>query len=142
MGSSEPARAEVTAESTPAAHLAPGEAGAAHSRFVQRIRRRYVAELGWLAPGLPRRESIMALVERLRGPGRSLVAALRVARQNAPALTDFRLYWERVADVLGGKSKVILDEEPGRRRHLIVPSLPLEKLLPVDLINNTMKPSR
>ena len=81
MGSSEPVRAEVTAESTPAAHLAPGEAGAAHSRFVQRIRRRYVAELGWLTPGLPRRESIMALVERLRGPGRSLVAALRVARQ-------------------------------------------------------------
>jgi glutamate-ammonia-ligase adenylyltransferase len=58
-----------------------GETGAAYSRFVQRIRRRYAAEIGWLAPGLPRRESIAALVERLRGSGRNLVAALRVARQ-------------------------------------------------------------
>jgi len=78
----------------------------------------------------------------LAAGGADAFSALRVARQNAPALTDFRLYWERVADVLGGKSKVILDEEPGRRRHLIVPSLPLEKVLPVDLINRTMKQSR
>jgi HflK protein len=66
-------------------------------------------------------------------------SSLRVARVNAPALTDFRLYWEQVAKVLGGKSKVILDEEPGRRRHLIVPNLPLEKILPVDLNDKPMK---
>jgi Cu+-exporting ATPase len=69
-------------------------------------------------------------------------SALREARQNAPALTDFRLYWNQVADVLGGKAKVILDEEPGRRRHLIVPNLPLEKILPVDLDDKPRKPSR
>jgi glutamate-ammonia-ligase adenylyltransferase len=83
MGSSELGRAELAAEpSTPPSRLEmAAEAGAAHSRFVQRIRRRYAAELDWLAPGLPRRESILALVGRLLGSGRSLVAALRVARQ-------------------------------------------------------------
>jgi glutamate-ammonia-ligase adenylyltransferase len=82
MSSSELARAEVAAAALRAAPPDPsGETGAAYSRFVQRIRRRYGAEIGWLAPGLPRRESIAALVERLRGSGRSLVAALRVARQ-------------------------------------------------------------
>jgi glutamate-ammonia-ligase adenylyltransferase len=74
MHSSEPARAEVIAGPS-------ADALALHSRFVQRIRRRYAAELVWLAPGLPRRDSIVALVERLRASGRSLVAALRVARQ-------------------------------------------------------------
>jgi Cu+-exporting ATPase len=58
-------------------------------------------------------------------------SSLREARQYAPALTDLRLYWARLAGVLGGKPKVILDEEPGRRRHLIVPALPLEKAVPV-----------
>jgi [glutamine synthetase] adenylyltransferase / [glutamine synthetase]-adenylyl-L-tyrosine phosphorylase len=81
MGSSEPARAEVVAEAPIAGDLAAEPGGAAHSRFVRRIRRRYAAELSWLAPGRPRRESIVALVERLRASGRSLVSALRVARQ-------------------------------------------------------------
>jgi len=54
---------------------------ASHSRFVQRIRRRYAAELELLPPGLPERATITALVERLRGDGRSLGAALRTARQ-------------------------------------------------------------
>jgi Cu+-exporting ATPase len=69
-------------------------------------------------------------------------SALQLARQNNPILTDFRLYWEQVAIVLAGKSKVILDEEPGRRRHLIVPNLPLENALPVDLLDKPMKPAR
>jgi glutamate-ammonia-ligase adenylyltransferase len=82
MGSSELARAEMAAGLPEAGPPGPGgETGAAYSRFVQRIRRRYAAELGWLAPGMPRRESITTLVERLRGSGRNLVAALRVARQ-------------------------------------------------------------
>src|ERR1022692_2619885 len=82
MGSSELARAEMAAGLPEAGPPGPGgETGAAYSRFVQRIRRRYAAELGWLAPGMPRRESIATLVERLRGSGRNLVAALRVARQ-------------------------------------------------------------
>src|SRR5262249_20680386 len=54
---------------------------ASHSRFVQRIRRRYAAELPLLPAGLPERATITALVEQLRKGGRNLAAALRVARQ-------------------------------------------------------------
>jgi [glutamine synthetase] adenylyltransferase / [glutamine synthetase]-adenylyl-L-tyrosine phosphorylase len=57
------------------------EAVAAHSRFVQRIRRRYAAELPLLGAGLPTRERIDALIERLIGEGRTLGSAMRVARQ-------------------------------------------------------------
>ena len=56
-------------------------ASAAHSRFVQRIRRRYAAELALLPPGLPRRDTITALIERLQADGRPLAGAMRVARQ-------------------------------------------------------------
>ena len=59
----------------------PSPAGAEHSRYVQRIRRRYAAELPLLAPGLPTRAVITALVRTLQDAGRPLVAALRVARQ-------------------------------------------------------------
>ena len=66
----------------PAEHSLPGThtASAAHSRFVQRIRRRYVAELGLLPPGLPDSATIEALVKTLQAGGRSLGSALRVAR--------------------------------------------------------------
>ena len=57
------------------------EPSAAHSRFVQRIRRRYAAELALLPPGLPDREAMGALVDTLRSRGQALPAALRVARQ-------------------------------------------------------------
>jgi glutamate-ammonia-ligase adenylyltransferase len=60
------------------------QARADHSRFVQRIRRRYAGELALLPPGLPRRDAILALIERLMAgepPGRSLSSAMRVARQ-------------------------------------------------------------
>ncbi len=53
---------------------------AEHSRFVQRVRRRYTAELPLLAPGAPDGSAIAALVQRLRDDGRDLAAALRVAR--------------------------------------------------------------
>ena len=56
-------------------------ASADHSRYVQRIRRRYVAELPLLPPGLPRRAAIESLVTCLREAGRPLLSALRVARQ-------------------------------------------------------------
>jgi [glutamine synthetase] adenylyltransferase / [glutamine synthetase]-adenylyl-L-tyrosine phosphorylase len=56
-------------------------ASAAHSRFVQRIRRRYGDELALLAPGAPDKTSLNALVQRLRDGGRDLASALRVARQ-------------------------------------------------------------
>ncbi len=81
MGSSELARAEVLSASSATSGLVTQPAQADHSRFVQRIRRRYETELAWLIPGLPTRDSMTALVERLRESGRNLVAALRVARQ-------------------------------------------------------------
>ena len=56
-------------------------AAADHSRFVQRIRRRYGAELPLLAPGLPLRPQIDALIDRLLEGGRALASAMRVARQ-------------------------------------------------------------
>ncbi len=54
---------------------------ASHSRFVQRIRRRYAAELGLLSPGAPDAGAVTALVQRLQDGGRDLPCALRVARQ-------------------------------------------------------------
>jgi glutamate-ammonia-ligase adenylyltransferase len=56
-------------------------ARADHSRFVQRIRRRYSAELSLLPPGLPDTQIIQQLVQRLLTDGRPLDSALRVARQ-------------------------------------------------------------
>jgi len=64
----------------------PGEmpasaAGSTHSRFVQRIRRRYAAELPLLPAGLPTRESLQATFEALTGQGHALGTALRILRQ-------------------------------------------------------------
>ena len=60
--------------------LAP--ALASHSRYVQRIRRRYATELALLPPGAPDVDVITALVLCLRDTtGRELPSALRVARQ-------------------------------------------------------------
>ena len=54
---------------------------AEHSRFVQRVRRRYAAERALLPPGTPGFEGIVALVRALQAAGRELPSALRVARQ-------------------------------------------------------------
>ena len=65
-----------------AAPAAPAEAARAdHSRYVQRIRRRYPDELPLLPAGVPDRDAIVALVQRLQAGGRPLASALRVARQ-------------------------------------------------------------
>ena len=56
-------------------------ANAAHSRFVQRVRRRYAAELPLLPAGVPGFDAVTALVQHLQGGGRDLPCALRVARQ-------------------------------------------------------------
>jgi [glutamine synthetase] adenylyltransferase / [glutamine synthetase]-adenylyl-L-tyrosine phosphorylase len=58
-----------------------GAASAAHSRYVQRVRRRYEAERGLLPAGMPALEDIDALVQTLLDGGRDLGCALRVARQ-------------------------------------------------------------
>ncbi|HEY0955278.1 MAG TPA: bifunctional [glutamate--ammonia ligase]-adenylyl-L-tyrosine phosphorylase/[glutamate--ammonia-ligase] adenylyltransferase [Roseateles sp.] len=52
---------------------------AEHSRYVQRVRRRYAAELALLPPGLPDRAVIGALIDTLRAD-RPLASSLRVAR--------------------------------------------------------------
>ena len=58
----------------------PRAADAGHSRFVQRIRRRYADELPRLPAGLPDRDAIAALIVALQRDGRALPSALRVAR--------------------------------------------------------------
>ncbi len=54
---------------------------AAHSRFVQRVRRRYEAELACLPPGMPRRAAMQQALEALVERGHARSAALRVLRQ-------------------------------------------------------------
>ncbi|HKX39517.1 MAG TPA: bifunctional [glutamate--ammonia ligase]-adenylyl-L-tyrosine phosphorylase/[glutamate--ammonia-ligase] adenylyltransferase [Burkholderiaceae bacterium] len=71
------ALAEHEQQDAPAAPRAHAD----HSRFVQRIRRRYAGELALLPPGLPRRDAIAATIAALQADGRTLASALRVARQ-------------------------------------------------------------
>jgi len=54
---------------------------AAHSRFVQRLQRRYADWLGLVPAGAPTRESLTATLQALRERGLPLDAALRVLRQ-------------------------------------------------------------
>ncbi len=56
------------------------QAEARHSRFVQRIRRRYPQEVAAYPAGAPVRSTITALVDALLSQGRPLASALRVAR--------------------------------------------------------------
>jgi len=70
-------------ERPPAEGSAVLPAAAEHSRFVQRIRRRYGAELPLLPPGLPDRDRLSALIDTLLERGHPLPSALRVARQLA-----------------------------------------------------------
>ncbi|MCV2359840.1 bifunctional [glutamate--ammonia ligase]-adenylyl-L-tyrosine phosphorylase/[glutamate--ammonia-ligase] adenylyltransferase [Paucibacter sp. TC2R-5] len=74
---------------------------AEHSRFVQRIRRRYAAELPLLPAGRPDRAAIERLIHDLQAAGRALGPALRVARH---------LVLERLA---------VLDIEAGAAMHEI-----------------------
>jgi glutamate-ammonia-ligase adenylyltransferase len=53
----------------------------AHSRFVQRLRRRYADELSLLPPGEPLRPAMAQAYERLRARGDSAADALRIVRQ-------------------------------------------------------------
>jgi glutamate-ammonia-ligase adenylyltransferase len=53
---------------------------AEYSRFVQRVRRRYAAELPLLPEGLPDADAMGALIDTLLAGGRALPSALRVAR--------------------------------------------------------------
>ncbi len=51
------------------------------SRFAQRVRRRYLAELPLLPPGLPDRSVIESLFQQLQQRGAELPVALRITRQ-------------------------------------------------------------
>ena len=52
-----------------------------HSRFVQRLRRRYAAELPLLEAGTPGPDTIAAAYEALRSRGHDVACALRIVRQ-------------------------------------------------------------
>ena len=52
-----------------------------HSRFAQRLRRRYAGELALLAPGTPTREAMVAAYDLLRKQGHDTGTALRILRQ-------------------------------------------------------------
>jgi glutamate-ammonia-ligase adenylyltransferase len=54
---------------------------ATHSRFVQRLRRRYAAELALLPPGPPRKAAMQATLAQLLARGHAIGAALRMLRQ-------------------------------------------------------------
>jgi regulator of protease activity HflC (stomatin/prohibitin superfamily) len=69
-------------------------------------------------------------VTRASGESDAFLAQLS-ARAPFPGLTDHRLYWETIASALEKKPKVVLDPDPARHRHLIVPSLPMETAVPV-----------
>ncbi len=64
-----------------AAPPVPGGAPADHSRFVQRVRRRYESLLDLLPPGRPGPQQMQALYATLRAGGHDCGAALRVLRQ-------------------------------------------------------------
>ena len=61
--------------------LTAAHRSAGHSRFVQRVRRRYANELGDLPPGTPRRDTMRTGLQTLLGRGLAMPAALRVLRQ-------------------------------------------------------------
>jgi [glutamine synthetase] adenylyltransferase / [glutamine synthetase]-adenylyl-L-tyrosine phosphorylase len=77
------AGSHLSGETSAASHPSDetSAAQASHSRYVQRIRRRYAVELTKLPAGLPRRDAIQALVYQLMTEGRALGSAMRVARQ-------------------------------------------------------------
>ena len=67
---------------TASPHTTPDPAAqSGYSRFVQRIRRRYEAQLGLLPPGAPTRASQQAALTTLRASGLAIGPALRVLRQ-------------------------------------------------------------
>jgi glutamate-ammonia-ligase adenylyltransferase len=76
------ADAQALGPADPAPHSAADAAAlSGGSRFVQRLRRRYPAELALLPEGPPRREGMRATLQALRDQGHATSAALRVLRQ-------------------------------------------------------------
>lgn len=67
--------------SGPVDHVPQSFAPAAHSRFAQRIRRRYETDLSLLPAGPPDKAAISAMFHTLRQRGLPVGAALRIVRQ-------------------------------------------------------------
>lgn len=65
----------------PAARTASPEFSSQHSRFAQRIRRRYAGELALLPSGLPTLPALQTAFAALRQAGNDVPAALRITRQ-------------------------------------------------------------
>jgi [glutamine synthetase] adenylyltransferase / [glutamine synthetase]-adenylyl-L-tyrosine phosphorylase len=78
---SAPDDAPLSSNVNPCALLSERDRQADYSRFVQRVRRRYSAELPCLPPGEPVLASMQACLADLRGRGLPMPAALRVLRQ-------------------------------------------------------------
>ncbi len=81
-GNSSLACAETAVPPPASAALQPASSPlTAYPRFGQRIRRRYEAQAGLLAVGLPDKPAIAALCAQLRAQGHDLATALRITRQ-------------------------------------------------------------
>jgi glutamate-ammonia-ligase adenylyltransferase len=73
--------AAVAPESPARQNIHAEEPLSGHSRFVQRLRRRYAAELPLLPAGAPTHESLLRAYESLRAQGHATGTALRILRQ-------------------------------------------------------------
>jgi HflK protein len=92
-----------------------------------------------------------AIVNRAEAENRAQVAraageadafeAQRAARAAFPGLTDHQLYWETIAASLASKPKVVLDAEPGRHRHLIVPGLAMPAVEAAAVLQRSAAPT-
>ncbi|MEO7952867.1 MAG: hypothetical protein ABIR35_02065, partial [Polaromonas sp.] len=71
----------IASSAPPDSPLTTPAATAAHSRFVQRIRRRYADQLHLLPPGAPVRATMQHTLDALLATGLETGAALRVLRQ-------------------------------------------------------------
>ncbi len=76
-----PLSTDVNAPARPCPRLSLADRQAEHSRFVQRVRRRYAGEIACLPPGEPVHASMQVCLDRLLARGLAMPAALRVLRQ-------------------------------------------------------------
>eukprot|EP01034_Spumella_vulgaris_P041127 gene41127-50896_t len=71
----------LPSESSPCNTIAPSEGLAEHSRFFQRLHRRYEQDLPLLPPGAPTRALMEQTLAALRARGTDMASALRMVRQ-------------------------------------------------------------
>ena len=69
------------AQAAPSSALASGKLPSDYSRFIQRLRNRYPAELALLPPGAPRLPQMQEAYNALKARGDDTSAALRITRQ-------------------------------------------------------------